>query len=65
VSRLASARSPNLLQHADRPGRLVPAEATKPFEEARRRGVPLLTSIGCGLPLVPCNRRLVVRMIGD
>lgn len=44
-NRLADATSPYLLQHADNPVDWWPWEA-EAFEEARRRGVPVLLSVG-------------------
>ncbi|MDQ0811533.1 uncharacterized protein YyaL (SSP411 family) [Streptomyces sp. B3I7] len=44
-NRLAQATSPYLLQHADNPVDWWPWEAGA-FEEARRRGVPVLLSVG-------------------
>ncbi len=45
VNRLADAMSPYLLQHADNPVDWWPW-STKAFEEARRRDVPVLLSVG-------------------
>ncbi|MEU5628832.1 thioredoxin domain-containing protein [Streptomyces tendae] len=45
VNRLADATSPYLLQHAENPVDWWPWEA-EAFEEARRRGVPVLLSVG-------------------
>nr|WP_078861560.1 DUF255 domain-containing protein [Streptomyces sp. NRRL F-5650] len=45
-NRLAQATSPYLLQHADNPVDWWPREADA-FEEARRRDVPVLLSVGC------------------
>ena len=42
-NRLAKATSPDLLQHADNPVDWWEPEA---FEEARRRNVPILLSVG-------------------
>ncbi len=44
-NRLAQATSPYLLQHADNPVDWWPWE-TDAFDEARRRNVPVLLSVG-------------------
>nr|WP_254801992.1 DUF255 domain-containing protein [Kitasatospora sp. SUK 42] len=44
-NRLADATSPYLLQHADNPVDWWPW-GVEAFEEARRRGVPVLLSVG-------------------
>ncbi|MCC9156858.1 thioredoxin domain-containing protein [Streptomyces parvulus] len=56
-NRLAQATSPYLLQHADNPVDWRPWE-TDAFEEARRRDVPVLLSVGySACQLVPVNSR--------
>jgi uncharacterized protein YyaL (SSP411 family) len=45
MNRLAGATSPYLLQHADNPVDWWPWSA-EAFEEARRRDVPVLISVG-------------------
>ena len=53
MNRLADATSPYLLQHADNPVDRWPW-GEEAFEEARRRDVPVLLSIGyAAVPLVP------------
>ncbi|MBB1258132.1 DUF255 domain-containing protein [Streptomyces sp. OF8] len=44
INRLANSQSPYLVQHADNPVIAGPGEAA--FEEARRRDVPVVLSVG-------------------